>query len=217
MRRVLAVSVSFLLAGALAGCNDSSGPTSASQPSDLSASQQGGVVVEEEAPLLAQPGTNFPPIVGSVTLTRNTRNGTLNWRLEATGVRPGAALEPGNAFTVWVGNFTQGPADGGWGSGGVVGGSGSVTTGGNHCVWDLITFWDGGFRPGEKPNCERVRLDEPMAIFLLDHGEWEPGDMLERWDPDGDPTTRDAPGECDGSEDECDIVGAYGAFFGPAN
>lgn len=181
-------------------CDDTKHPTSVTQAPELSASQHGnsGVVTETAAlDALGPP----PSQESSVSLARNLRNGNLNWQLKASG------LTPGNAYTVWIGNFPKFDDDGGWGSGGLVGGSGQVTAAGNHCVWDLVSFSEGGFRPGTKPNCERIRVNEQVWFFLLDHGEWEPGDILERWDPNGVIDSSD--------ETPTTLQGAWGAFFPP--
>lgn len=147
-----------------------------------------------------QPGFNAE---GSVTLKRNASNNTLHWNINVSGVEGAPGFEKGNAYTVWVGNFLESDADGGWGSGGIVGGNGSFNTAGNHCIWPLVTFTDGGFRPGTKPDCDMIDVTQQVAIFVLDHGEWEPGDMIARWDPTS------------GTSDELALAGALGVFFGP--
>lgn len=60
-----------------------------------------------------------------------------------------------------------------------------ITASGTHCIWPLDTFFDGGFRPGDPPDCDKIDVEGPITFFLLDHGEWESGDMLDRWDPTG--------------------------------
>lgn len=127
-----------------------------------------------------------PGSLGEVVLQRRPDNGTFNWRLETSH------LDRGHAYTVWIGNFdgTGVGEDGGWGAGGVVGGNGQFTASGNHCIWPLDETaaglgLSGGFRPGTPPDCDKVDVTGPIFFFVLDHGEWEPGDMLERWDPTG--------------------------------
>ena len=128
---------------------------------------------------------------GELTFRRKASNGTFTWQLKTS------AFESGHAYTVWIGNFdgTGLGNDGGWGAGGIVGGNGRFTASGNHCVWALDqsdpSGLTGGFRPGTKPDCDMVDVTEPIFFFVLDHGEWEPGDMLARWDPTsgtGDPS-----------------------------
>lgn len=203
MRKLLSLMVAGIFALTLGACGDT-----ATAP-DASASVQGGDVVTETAddPLVlpnTEPDFNAE---GMVTLRRNPKNNTLSWKLNASGVEGAPGFEKGNAYTVWI----EGDPGAGWGSGGVIGGNGEVTASGNHCVWDLVSFWDGGFRPGKKANCDAFDVTEPIAFFVLDHGEWESGDMLERWDPDGNPKTE---GNCE-QEDACDTQGALGFFFGP--
>jgi len=120
---------------------------------------------------------------GEVVMQRRPGNNTMSWRLKTS------AFEAGNAYTVWVGNFdgTGLGNDGGWGAGGLVGGSGKLTASGNHCVWPLDpndpSGLTGGFRPGVKSDCDMIDVSGPIFFFVLDHKEWEPGDMLARWDP----------------------------------
>ena len=126
---------------------------------------------------------------GKLIFRRNTANNTFSWRLKSS------AFTAVHSYTIWIGNF-DGIGfgnDGGWGAGGIVGGNGQFTAAGNHCVWPLDEDGDGstgGFRPGTPPVCDMVDVTETIWFFVLDHGEWEPGDMLSRWDPTngtGDP------------------------------
>ena len=120
---------------------------------------------------------------GELIFRRNTANNTFSWRLKTS------AFDAGHSHTIWIGNF-DGIGfgnDGGWGAGGVVGGNGQFTASGNHCVWALNeddqNGFTGGFRPGTPPDCDMVDVTETIWFFVLDHGDWEPGDMLSRWDP----------------------------------
>lgn len=206
MRSKLTAAVVAFAAIALTACDEQATENltepSVPQGTDVAASQQenGGTIEQDERPLV-----NLLPFPvdgsGSVTLNRKVQNNTLHWQLNAEN------LPPGHAYTIWIGNFTETPHDGGWGDGGIVGGSGKLTASGNHCVWDLVTFTEGGFRPGTKPNCQRIDVEGPVTFFLLDHGDWEPGDMLERWDPNG---VVDSSGE-----EPTQFEGVWGAFFDP--
>jgi len=117
---------------------------------------------------------------GMMALRRNPKSGVLSWQIKSS------AFNPGHAFTVWIGNFDD-PAltNGGWGAGGLVGANGQFTVSGNHCIWPLVTFTDGGFEPGTKPDCSKIDGEGPITVFVLDHRDWNPGDILERWDPNG--------------------------------
>lgn len=144
----------------------------------------------------------LPDAGGTVTLHRRPGNNTMSWELRAS------ELAVGHAYTVWVGNFDD-PAltNGGWGAGGLVGGGGQVIAASNHCVWPLVTFTDGGFQPGTSPDCDKIDVEAGISFFLIDHEDWKPGDMMERWDPDG--------GFDDDPDSQTEIVGALGAFFPP--
>lgn len=156
----------------------------------------------------------FPPVqcivdaenrgrdMGDARLTRT--GGGFSWQFRAGG------LTPGNAYTVWVGNFRRldgesivppedphidtesvsdferaalppfslAGLDAGHGGAGLVGGNGKVTVAGNHCVHPIEFTLDGGgltitrpgFVPGLPPECDFVRLDKPIWLFLIDHG-----------------------------------------------
>lgn len=63
----------------------------------------------------------------------------------------------------------------------MVGGSGSITTAGNHCVHQLDpSGLTGGFEPGTPPNCDLIDADGDISFFLVDHDEWTPGDQSAR-------------------------------------
>lgn len=137
------------------------------------------IPTKETAPLL----NLFNPeaeSLGQVVLNRRPGNNTMSWHLKTS------AFEAGHAYTVWVGNFGS-QTDGGWGAGGLVGGNGKLNASGNHCVWPLFPEDEsgntGGFRPGIKPDCDMIDISGPITFFVLDHKEWEPGNMLARWDP----------------------------------
>jgi len=177
---------------ALAACEE--GPTAPPAPDGPGATSQleaaatraaGNPAARETADLMVFFG-NVQGDPGEVVLRRRPGNDTFSWRLKSS------AFAPGHAYTVWIGNFggTGAGEDGGWGSGGIVGGNGQFTAAGNHCLWSLDQTeaglgLSGGFRPGTPPDCDRVDVTEPIFFFVLDHGDWEPGDMLERWDPTG--------------------------------
>lgn len=138
----------------------------------------------ESAPMFAfdmdpNDGIDFAAsAAGIVTLNRRPANNTMSWEMDADG------LTEGHAWTLWVGNFEAGN-DGGSASGGLVGGSGWVTTAGNHCIWPLVTEMDGGFRPGLPPDCDMVDVKKSVIFILMDHGKWVPGDVMTFWDPTG--------------------------------
>lgn len=139
---------------------------------------------------------------GMVTLHRRPANNTMSWELKAAG------LNAGHAYTVWVGNWLDeegnfDDSEGGWGAGGLMGGDGRVTAAGNHCIWLLVTFDTGGFRPGDSPECAEIDVEKPIIFFVLDHREWEPGDMMHRWDPTG------------GTGDISTVAGFLEGHFGP--
>lgn len=184
-------------------------------PEAASPKSGGGNVVQGEATLyIVDTPEGVPPQkVGTVSMTRKPANNTINWTLEAEGLG-----RDGHAWTIWWGNtpFTE---SGGYGGGGVIH-NGQVTASNNHCTWTLETFWDGGFRPEKEPTCDRIDASGAIVVNLLIHDEWEPGDMMERWDPDGDANTADIgdpPGpiedfpQCfsgENAQDECDAFKA---------
>lgn len=189
MRKLLALAVTAIFGLALGACQGDSSLTSPQASADA---QQNGPVTMTRS--LADLG-GLADVDGTVRLSRRVKNNTFNWNLRASG------MDPGHAYTVWIGNFTESSHDGGWGTGGLVGGSGKINASGNHCLWELVTFSDGGFRPGKKASCDLVDVEGPVTFFLLDHGDWEPGDVFERWDPTGgtpDPDTPD-PGTLEGA------------------
>jgi len=168
------------------------GITLAGCDSDVTSSSDGPESIQPDLSVPAAPGSesartnetydlvNFftgKKANGELIFRRKSSNSTFSWQLKTS------AFDSGDAYTVWIGNFPNFDNDGGWGAGGIVGGNGQFTASGNHCVWPLETFVTGGFRPGVKPDCDMVDLNEPVWFFVLDHGEWEPGDMLARWDP----------------------------------
>lgn len=154
------------------------------------------VEVSDPAPMLqgsslGEPFQGIDGLVGEVIITK-LPNGTFTWKLEAHG------LEPGHAYSIWVGNFEA--LDGldfaaPGGGGGIVGGSGSVVESGNHCLWPLNQDYVegepieeiGGFRPGTAPDCNFVDPDHENGVWFVleDHGPWESGDMIELWSPGG--------------------------------
>lgn len=178
---------------ALAGCD-----------SEITSSSDGSESIQSDLAAPAAPGSESARTSESFDLLnlftnekedgeltfRRKANGTFSWQLKTS------AFDTGHAYTVWIGNFagTGLGNDGGYGAGGIVGGNGKFTASGNHCVWPLdqedLSGLTGGFRPGTPPDCEMVDLTKTIFFFVLDHGEWEPGDMLARWDPTsgtGDP------------------------------
>jgi hypothetical protein len=127
---------------------------------------------------------------GELVFLRNKSNNTFSWQLKTS------AFDAGHAYTVWIGNFDENGLgnNGGWGAGWIVDVNGQFTAAGDHCVWPLDqddpSGLSGGFRPGTPPDCNMVDTTEPIWFYVLDHGDWEPGDMLALWDPTsgtGDP------------------------------
>jgi len=164
-------------AAAITGADDAS---EAAAPSTSSAAAQRSGATANLLPAFGFAGTS-----GQIVLNRRS-NGTFSWRLKAEGATPG------NAYTLWIGNFNGDGTgnDGGHGSGGLVGGSGKITAAGNHCLHQLDpadpTGSTGGFVPGTAPNCNLVDTSGPIFFFLLDHGPWTPGDVSEFRSPFGD-------------------------------
>lgn len=232
---VLALALSFglLITGCDSGLtgeeappdqqSENAGPLTRSVPQSYSGAvtkgRNGGVVQQEAALVVTDVREGEEPYpVGTASLKRKSDNDNIQFTLDVSGL---PQKQNGHAYTVWWGNLPladsqnpDGDGGGGWGGGGVVR-DGKFTVSNNHCTWDLETFWDGGFRPGTKPNCDRIDASEAIIFVVLIHDEWQPGDMMERWDPDGDPETVDpddpkTPGdladECDfGTQpDECD-------------
>ncbi len=118
-------------------------------------------------------------VEGMVTIRRRPANNTMNWEVDAVG------LTPGHSWTLWVGNFNEN-TDLGSGGGGLVGGSGGITAAGNHCIWPLDeNEMDGGFVPGTAPDCSMIDVTKGVTFILLDHGVWQPGDVMAFWDPTG--------------------------------
>lgn len=183
MQKLLALAVTIIFGVTLGACQ---GDSVTAPAQSASASTNGpNQPVKQSADLFAvdlDPGDaiTYPSgPAGTMTLNRRLNSESLSWQLKT------AAFEPGHAYTVWIGNFTESAHDGGWGAGGLVGGNGQFTASGNDCVWPLVTFTDGGFRPGTRADCDKIDVAGPITVFVLDHRDWEPGDMLERWDPNG--------------------------------
>jgi len=182
------------------------GVTLAGCDSDITSSSDGPESIQPDRSVTAAPGSESARTSesidllnlftnekadGKLTIRKKAAKGTFTWQLKTS------AFDAGHAYTVWIGNFdgTGLGNDGGYGAGGVVGGNGMFRASGNHCVWPLDqddpTGLTGGFQPGTSPDCDMVDVTETIFFFILDHGEWEPGDMLARWDPTsgtGDPT-----------------------------
>jgi len=199
----LTLLVAVTLSLTTAACSDSDSPTApraeeasfAETPVALTPASRGPLGIARGGPhadteTLGNSGL-FPHPTGSGNLTfRKNPNGTFSWQIEARGI------EKGNAFTVWVGNFSRdldgdGPGtledDGGRGSGGLVGGSGRLAAAGNHCVHALTpsgTGIIGGFQPGVPPDCDLVDPNLPIWFFLIDHGPWT-GEVADFWSPLG--------------------------------
>lgn len=164
----------------------------------LSVQSQRVVTEMEDLVVIGHRDLEAGSVIGTVVLQRRPSNNTFSWVLKASG------LEPGNAYTVWVGNFMDEEGnflitDAGYGAGGLVGGDGQIRAAGNQCLWELETFNTGGFQPGMPPICDLVKLKDRVWFIVFDHGKWEPGDILEFWTPEGD----------DGGN-----IGNMGAFFG---
>lgn len=199
MRKVLSFVVAVLLAGTLSACEQQ--PTT--PDASLSAEEQGGVI-EQTAEFASVPLADGDfAATGEVTVRRKPANNTMSWKIDASG------LGARHAYTVWLGNFDD-PAltNGGWGDGGLVGGDGQLTSSGNHCIWPLVTFTDGGFRPGKSPDCEKIDIEGQLFFFVLDHQAWEAGDVFEFWDPDDGTDAEETP-------DPGDLAGFLAASFEP--
>jgi len=181
-KKLIILSVLIIAAGiTFAGC-DSEITSSVDNPESIQPGQPVTNMAKGQSSHVSeiQSLINFntgQAVDGEVVLKRRLKNNTFSWQLKTS------AFDAGNAYTVWIGNFPNFDNGGGWGAGGIVGGNGKFTASGNHCVWPLETFSTGGFRPGAKSDCNMVDLEQPIWFFVLDHGDWEPGDMLARWDP----------------------------------
>lgn len=97
-------------------------------------------------------------------------------------------LSPGHSITLWAfdGTFASG-----WVAGGLVGGNGEISFSTNNCIYVTTGQFDEflGREPGGDRRCDEMNLSATfpeflppgLMLFLLDHGEWTPGDMQAIW------------------------------------
>lgn len=143
-------------------------------------------------------GPTHDQISGTASVTVMS-NMSFTFQIEASG------FQPDHSVTLWV--FDGSGAGGGFADSGLVGDNGKIFFTGTNCIYP------DAFVPGQPPACDMIDLvasntaadffatlegvDEDFAavlaegwvqglnFFLLDHGEWEPGEMESLWTNEG--------------------------------